>query len=656
VSRPTVIERLKLLGSGGSSLAQVVPTLVDAVTPLADRLKAAVGLSASYVPPHPGRAVQGSWELDRIKALPRRNHNQGWVDLSATFTHTPGPCNGGCGLCDSGEAVGLRPIQSQALGEALVNNGLLGPIGVGHGKELITLLLPEAMNSRRAVIMTEPSLVPQLMDRDIPRYRRHFVVPDATVYPDVSSWVNVVKYSTLSSQGHADVLEKIQPDLIICNEAHALKDHGSARTKRFLRYLDDHPECRVVFLSGSMTTRSLNDYAHLAHRALRARSPLPAKWTDLQAWASALDVPNKRNPAEGQLHPGALLTAFPCWHYARAGGYYNCGKLHHAHSPHGISQDEMDVIDARCGFRDRLTSTPGVIATSDSGATMGLTLSTFDPGPIPLVVTKAMSHVSANWETPGGETVFEDGAAVSACMSQLAMGFYYVWDWAAVGGRDQAWLDARNAWARTCRAEITNRPGKDTAGLIENLARAGELSPEAQAVWDAWVPHQDKPEPPTVPVWLDTFAVQAAFIWASARSLRDKNGIIWYTHKAVGEKLAELSWLPHFGEGDDAGTTNPVDSPVIICGPSQRTGKNLQEWDHNLIITPPSGGGVWEQLLGRTHRPGQQADNVTADIMLHTPHLQLAFQKAVDDARYIEQTTGSRQKLLLARDLTGLRG
>ena len=60
----------------------------------------------------------------------------------------------------------------------------------------------------------------------------------------------------------------------------------------------------------------------------------------------------------------------------------------------------------------------------------------------------------------------------------------------------------------------------------------------------------------------------------------------------------------------------------------------------------PSSGKVWEQLLGRTHRPGQGADVVEVHIYQHTGAYKQALSSAIKDAEYIQDTTGSGQKLL----------
>ena len=102
--------------------------------------------------------------------------------------------------------------------------------------------------------------------------------------------------------------------------------------------------------------------------------------------------------------------------------------------------------------------------------------------------------------------------------------------------------------------------------------------------------------------------------------------------------------IPVYG----AGHYPPEKGPT--CAMSIRAhgvGKNLQHgWSNQLVVEPPSSGNVWEQLLGRTHRPGQQADTVRVTVYTHTPAFRDAVLKAKKDAHYIQDTTGSRQKLL----------
>jgi hypothetical protein len=71
----------------------------------------------------------------------------------------------------------------------------------------------------------------------------------------------------------------------------------------------------------------------------------------------------------------------------------------------------------------------------------------------------------------------------------------------------------------------------------------------------------------------------------------------------------------------------------------------LQRWSRNLVVAPPTSGKAWEQLLGRTHREGQQADEVSFEVFLPIQELKDCFERARADAKYLEETYGNRQKL-----------
>jgi len=69
-----------------------------------------------------------------------------------------------------------------------------------------------------------------------------------------------------------------------------------------------------------------------------------------------------------------------------------------------------------------------------------------------------------------------------------------------------------------------------------------------------------------------------------------------------------------------------------------------------LVVSVKPSGRDWEQLLGRTHRMGQEADEVECWVYLHTEELRAGMAKAFVDAKFLEETLGV-QKLNYA-DIT----
>jgi hypothetical protein len=128
-------------------------------------------------------------------------------------------------------------------------------------------------------------------------------------------------------------------------------------------------------------------------------------------------------------------------------------------------------------------------------------------------------------------------------------------------------------------------------------------------------------------------------------------GVAWVHHTAVGNAIEALSGgrIRYFGGGPEASREIlTYKGPIVASIPAHGTGKNLQRYARNLVIHPPSGGDTWEQLIARTHRPGQEADEVRFDVYLHAFELRKAFDDARRLARYLEDTTSQPQKLLYA--------
>jgi hypothetical protein len=497
-------------------------------------------------------------------------------------------------------------IQSAALIEAAKADGLFAPIGVGYGKTLISLTLPFAMDSKCAVLLVPPALKRQLSIEIETVYGKHFDLP--------LDRIHIVAYSELSSAKKATILEDIEPDLIVADEAHSLRHRSSARTKRFLRYMKEHPECRLAALSGTMTNRSILEYAHLIELALRKNSPLPRGYRELKDWAGALDV-----------KPDYVLSP---------------GVLRQFGEP------------VREGFRRRLVETEGVVATdkSELGTSLvirrlGLTL--------PASVHVKLESVRKTWAV--GDEELTSILELFRVLRQLACGFYYHWVWPE-NEPDVEWLEARAAWGKEVREKLRqSREGLDSPLLLAQAAERyrkwdekGRPSPRPKTMWPsntwaAWRRHKLKKVPPTEAVWLDDFMVQGAIKWARSQ---DSPSIIWYEHEALGRRIAEDGHFPLYGAGTDA--SQSTERIIVASMKVQGTGKNLQHFCRNLYTSLPFNGSMFEQVTGRTHRPGQTRDEVIVDWFGHTPETEEALTKIIDDAEYMEETTGQRQKVLYA--------
>jgi hypothetical protein len=495
----------------------------------------------------------------------------------------------------------LWDTQVVALIEMVTTGGFFGPIGVGRGKALISLLAPVVLGAERPLLLVPAQLRDQTLRKVIPEMRKHW---------RLHSGLQVRGYSELSLAKNKDMLFRLKPDLIVLDEAHAVKAPSTARTKRLKEYLRENQQVRVAAMSGTVTRKSLKDYWHLLLWALKGGlAPMPRTWREMACWADALDA-----DVQVRAEPGALLE---------------------------LCDPANPKETARDGYRRRLVQTLGVVATSESE--LGVSLSILRrPLRLPDDVGRKLAQMRATWETPNGDTITE-AVELWRHARELACGFFYKWQPPA----PEDWLEARKAWKRYVRDTLEhNRRGLDSELLVAGDAERQDPQPSA---WREWREIRDSFKPNTVPEWLSDFALEDAISWMRDRERDGEGGICWIEHIAVGERLAALSGYPYFGAGMGA-SANILDArgPVIASIRAHSEGKNLQHWSKNLLVSCPPSGKTFEQLLGRTHRPGQLADEVCCEIYLHTDELAAGFDRARADARYIEETTGARQKLLYA--------
>lgn len=497
---------------------------------------------------------------------------------------------------------------------------------------VISMLAPTVLKAERALLFVPPQLKEKVLRKDIPKFFPHFKIE--------LHRFKVESYSTLSVASGSDLLTRLKPDVLILDEAHAVKDPKSTRTKRMRRYLKENPGTKVVILTGTATRNSIRDIAMLYEWALKAGSPVPGikHFHELMDWAEALDV------SDDPLDPGALVE------------FCNEEERRIIYAASDSDPDSMKAKHnaVRAGFRRRVVSTPGVVATQEGAIATSLQITALRPN-LPVEVTDALIKLRLSWEIEGYEA-FEDAMRVAVAARQIASGFFLRWAWEklegnAEGKKDMDWLQARRNWHKEVRDILKrSREGLDSPLLVAKAAASGKIKTEH---WEAWAAQKHKPVPPTEAVWISDFLLHEAAEWGRKTCSKKEGGIIWVLNPCVGERLSELTGWKYFGAGDKASNEiinmTPDKAPVIIASlDAHGTGKDLQTYCRNLYTSPPSSPLKWEQSLARTHRPGQLADLVSADVFMHTAENEAAFQGATEEAEFIEATTGQKQKLLYA--------
>ena len=530
--------------------------------------------------------VEATPDFRRIMALPRRKPPTATDSLIESVS---------AAWRMPGTRSKLLPVQAATLAELASRRGFFGPITVGGGKTLVTFLAPRVLGAKRPLLLVPGALLGADMEHKLRSYGKEW---------QIARNLRIASYDALSRVGGEGVLHGV--DLIIADEGHRLKNVKASCTRKVAHYMAEHPETMFVALSGTFLSHSLvRDCSHIAMWCLKEGSPFPLAKGDTYEWAEALD-----EKALGfRRAPGVLMQLGP----------------------------EGNVRER---FQSRLVETEGVIVAGgdDVGASLRVTA-------VPYQVSSRTSghfeRLRTLAERPDGFALTEK-VRVWAHARELALGFHSEWDPPA----PQGWLDARKAWASYARKILgRNTPGLDSELAVVNWVDARGGCDELTA-WRAI-----KPTFTVTPrdVWHDDTALELCAKWGAKSP-----GIIWVEHVFFGRALARRTGWPYFGAGGlDPVTGKSIadsrDKTIIASVDANRTGRNLQDrWFRNLVTSPEGLAKDWEQMIGRTHRTGQDADEVTFDVLLGCAEHDDAFKKALAGSQAEKEILGRTPKLLLS--------
>lgn len=542
------------------------------------------------------QGVRYTPELERVLALPRRQWGTD-PDLVTLLTEE---------FRRDGGTMVLRPVQAAILAELHDCGGVLASARVSAGKTLCTFLAPKVLGSKRPLLLI-PAKLRVKTERDWLRLQEHWVLPT----------IRIEHYEQLSRADSANLLQNMQPDLIVCDEVHRLKHGKSAVTRRLKRFLAANPGTPFMGLSGTITGRTLHEYWHLLRWSVGDENmPLPAEWAEMAEWADCLDVKGSGT----RTAPGALVSF--------------------------CSEEEAKVLDfggdvglqtIRRAYQRRLVETPGVISTGDAQVACSLSITE-----VRLDLDHLAPHFKVlreEWRTPSGED-FSEPVDLWRHARELVAGFFYRWNPQPPDG----WMAVRREWKKFVREALSHSRKLDTELQIVQAIKAGEIADGG--LQEKWAATSATFKPNTEAVWIDDVTLKFCANW-----LKENRGLCWVEHTAFGRKLAQLSGLPYYGrQGLSADGRNVEDEQgsCILSIEANKEGRNLERFSKNLIASCPPNGERLEQLLGRTHRDLQEADEVEVEVILASKELWRGFQRALEDARYTEDTMGVAQKLLFA--------
>lgn len=493
----------------------------------------------------------------------------------------------------------LRPIQAVGLAELGQMGGGFFAMSVGEGKTLISGLAPVVLQAKNALVVVPSNLV-EKTKREFEQLRLHWKIP----------YVNVVGYRFFSTKKNTNWLVQNQPDVIIFDEAHALKTAkattgGAAVAKRFNRYFAHFPKTKVVAMTGTVEKDSILDYAHIIDWCLKEGSPLPRDPGMQETWAACLDVQKGCD-----LFRPSFKVLWP-------------------------DLGEVTCLEAaREAYAERLGQTPGVIISNGYFNDVRLHIyPTYAPD-IP-EHDADWEKMQQGWIAPDDYPLGDSKAQVWAMSRDFSRGYFRK----HVPWPPDYWMAARKGWTQYVR-HVCDVEGTlwDTEAQVREACLLGTLHSDAYLLWRDVEPeftvHRETE-------WRD-HRVTDFIIEDVLNKFENEGGIVWTWQTPLAADLAQRSGWRYFGDMGLDASGLPIESAdpkeiVIASIKANGTGRNLQFWRNNYVTCPPPANYINEQMLGRTHRPGAKRD-VRAWYLFACRQDIEVFRMAQVEAEFAEQT------------------
>lgn len=543
------------------------------------------------------------------------------------------------------------------------------PLGVGRGKTNACLSMANyaythhTAPSRRILYVLPPHLCHQLTGRDIRDARSiiPFNMPvhvlhgkseaaRALIADRKAPGLYIFPYSLLSTKDTNSLLEAIEPEGIICDEAHLLANMHSARTKRLFRYIESRQPWGVA-LSGTITSKAVKDYQHLTTWTLRNNSPLPLSRPLAEEWGLTIDA-----EAVVGMRPHGGLETLRQW----AQGNF----------PDELFETDPTTADYRKAYRLRLSHSKGVVSSGADSLGTSLTLcnrpvANHEKHNDWLKLKELLDGVTQRWVTPNGDEI-DHAIHTWKWIYELSAGFYNQLLWpepssrhsqeeidAAIAHHElgQVYHSALRGYLQRSRNPDTDTPFK-VGSHFQMHKGAGNLPYPLYEAWAEWksAAFEGMPVRYSKPVRVCDYKIAAACMWAFELPAGE-GGIIWchnlelaaWVHESLSSCGLKSIALPSDEqiENPNAGKDGTI---MVLSIKRYCEGKNLQHFQHQAVLQWPRQARTAEQMLGRTHRTGQKSDElfVYSFDTLDEDHLNRAA--SISDSLYIHQSLGVAQK------------
>lgn len=602
----------------------------------------------------------------------------------------------------------LWPVQCEGIDAFDRFDGLFAPIGVGWGKTMITQAIADVAyrkGLKKIMLLVPSQVLVQLVKADFPFARRRIPIG----YPvhvlggkppqgrrmlarSGKRGLYIMTYALLSRPDASDTLDAIRPELIIADEADNLGNRSSARTKRIMSYVRDHKPLGAC-LSGTITSKTIKDYYHLIKWCLGRNCPLPLSSNLASEWASRIDAQASSSDATGPIAP--LVE----WATTVMG-----------------EEITKDRAGFRKAYRLRLKTAPGVVATGDAEIKPSLILHNepvkdFTQAEGWEDLDNLRRQVVESFLTPNGDEI-EHQIHTYKWLYELSSGLYNELTFpepAVLAERERVAPQAaeeimdlarvHHATQQTYHSALrkwidehgrVNLDAPMLVGLDMSKHGAANVGSDLYRLWLDY--HETQRELVSLVlehnahtgsprkleervrqslrdsrvVRVCPYKVDHAVDWVRSRPKKNPGCILWYKHHGIGEWLIErlraAGVAPvHCPAGDEANALletsrlhEIADRAIVASYPAHGVGKNLQLLNQQLFVQWPRSAKDAEQTLGRMHRNRQEAAEVWAHTCNTTEFDQQNFAATLNDALYVHQTTGSRQKLIYATYSPGL--
>lgn len=577
--------------------------------------------------------------------------------------------------------------QANGLKAFIETDGLFGPIGVGWGKTLLMLAIADIAfkkGHRKMLQIVPPNLIAQLTQIDIKEARTRIPIgypihvlggrpakARKQIAKSNKKGLYIMSYSQLSVKDTSDLLGWIDPTYLGLDEAHRVSNPTAARTKRINRVIEDKGrDLAMVAVSGTVTQKGVGDYHHLIRSTTRQGCPLPLTRTLALEWGAIIDAEqvqwkNAPTGKERNTGPGALV---PLIEWARE------------HFPDETFGDATE--DFRRAYRLRLTTSPGVVASGE--ADIGTSL-IFENKEVPNYkscegwesLKDLIDQVDEAWLTPNHDQI-EHAFHMWKWLYELSAGFYNELVWPSVrqyAERKRITMEESKdiliraiqhhevgqEYAKALRQWLERhaRPKLDTPLLVGQSMfqhQSKYVGKDLYGMWREWkdLDFEGRPDRDSRAVRVCPYKINEAVRWAQ-EDIAGHGGIIWYHHQEIGRWLFEVArdagldclLCPAGPEGNERVRDERNKDKILIASiTAHGEGKNLQHFEYQTFVQWPRSAKVAEQVLGRLHRNGQKADELYVRMMNTLEFDKINFAACLNDALYIHQSTGTRQKLV----------